>query len=198
MPEWFGSRHGQKVQRKVINSISPERRYRELGNQLEVSDTVATRSALADECLTLGKFEEAKLHFDEILDRHMGDEPLFMLGRARAEFGLGAPEKAVATLDELRRRWPDFQSADGHLLYARALHEANRHDEALEEFAAVSNYYSGAEARVRWGQVLDALGRRQEARAVFRDVLLRYKNAPFHAKEMQAEWLAIAERELRK
>jgi hypothetical protein len=30
-----------------------------------------------------------------------------MLGRARAEFGLGRFAETRATLDELRRRWPD-------------------------------------------------------------------------------------------
>jgi hypothetical protein len=95
-------------------------------------------------------------------------------------------------------RWPDFQSADGHLLYARALHEANRHDEALVEFQAVAAYYPGAEARVRWGQLLDALGRHREAKALFRDTLVQLKRAPQHARVMQAEWTAIAERELRK
>ena len=47
-----------------------------------------------------------------------------MLGLARAEFGLGRSEDTVKTLDELRRRWPDYQSAEGHLLYARALEDA--------------------------------------------------------------------------
>lgn len=198
VPELLGTAKGQRAQRQVIKAINPERRYRELGNQLEVSDTVATRAALADECLTLGKFEEAELHFDEILARPMGDEPHFMLGRARAEFGVGAPEKAVATLEELRKRWPDYQSADGHLLYARALHEANRHDEALAEFEAVSSYYPGAEARVRWAMLLDAMGRRDEARTLFRDTLAKLKHAPSYVRQAQAEWISIAEREMRR
>lgn len=198
VPEWLGSAQGRKAQRGVINTIDPERRYRELGDQLDVSDTVAARAALADECLTLGKFEEARHHFEEILARPMGEEPHVMLGRARAEFGLGEPEKAVATLDALRQRWPDYQSAEGHLLYARALHEANRHDEALVEFQAVSAYYPGAEARVRWAQLLDSLGRREEARALFRETLAQLGRASPYVRQMQAEWIAVAERELRR
>jgi hypothetical protein len=45
--------------------------------------------------------------------RPLGEESVYMLGRARAEFGAGQPADTVATLDELRRRWPDYQSARG-------------------------------------------------------------------------------------
>ena len=49
-----------------------------------------------------------------------------MLGRARAEFGLGRFTEARATLDDLRARWPSWESADGHLLYARTLEGDDR------------------------------------------------------------------------
>jgi hypothetical protein len=198
VPEWLGSAKGQKTQRRLVQTIDPERRYRELSDRLDVTDTLANRVALAEECLRIGRFDEAKHHYDNVLTRPLGDEPHFMLGRARAEFGLGEPEKVIATLDELRRRWPDYQSPDGHLLYARALHGANRHEEALAEFEAVSNYYPGAEARVHWDMLLDALGRREQAKVLFRDTLTQLKRAPSHARQMQAEWIAVAERELRR
>ena len=72
-----------------------------------------------------------------------------MLGRARAEFGLGEPALAVATLDELKARWPDYRSPEGHLLYAKALEGAGRDEEALAAYEAVGAYYPGAEPRVR-------------------------------------------------
>jgi hypothetical protein len=46
----------------------------------------------------------------------MGDDPIYALGRARAQFGRSHPEEAVATLDDLRRRWPAYQSAANHVL----------------------------------------------------------------------------------
>jgi|GEM_PF-5120449 len=74
----------------------------------------------------------------------MGDAPANMLGKARAVFGDRRFWETVALLDELRRRWPDFEYAEGHLLYARALQESGRMAEAVEEYRAVSAYYSGA------------------------------------------------------
>ena len=134
--------------RHVVNTLDPSKRYRALTEQLEVADTIANRAALAEECLELGKFTEAEYHYEHILALPMGDDPIYALGRARAQFGRSHPEEAVATLDDLRKRWPDYQSAEAHLLYARALEESGRTDDALYEYQAVANYYPGAEARV--------------------------------------------------
>src|ERR1700722_9649292 len=135
-PEWFGSVQGQKARRHVVNTLDPSKRYRALTEQLEVADTIANRAALAEECLELGKFTEAEYHYEHILALPMGDDPIYALGKARAQFGRSHPEEAVATLDDLRKRWPDYQSAEAHLLYARALEDSGRTDDALYEYQA--------------------------------------------------------------
>ncbi len=196
-PEWFGSYQGQKARKRLVATVDPQRRYRALTDDLAITDTIANRDALAAECVALGKFDEAVHHYDEIIARPMGEEPVFFLGRARAEFGQGRPADAVATLDELRRRWPDYQSADGHLLYARALEEIGRTDEAIEEYKALAGYYPGAEARVRYGVLLDRLDRKAEARAVLSELLTHMRRAPRHVRKVQAEWIGMAERALR-
>jgi hypothetical protein len=197
VPEWLGSYQGQKTRKRFVSAINPEGQYRALTDQLAITDTIANREALAAECLELGKFDEAKQHYDEILTRPLGEEPVFMLGRARAEFGLGRPADTVATLDELRHRWPDYQSADGHLLYARALEESGHIDLAIEEYKALAGYYPGAEARVRYGMLLDRLGRRDEARRVLNDLLTYMRRAPKYVRKVQAEWIGMAEKALR-
>jgi hypothetical protein len=158
-PEWFGSVQGQKARRRVVNPLDPSKRYRALTEQLKVADTIANRAALAEECLELGKFTEAEYHYEHILALPIGDDPIYAFGRGRAQFGRGQPAEAVATLDDLRKRWPDYQSAESHLLYARALEESGRSDHALDEYRALANYYPGAEARVRYGLLLQKSGR---------------------------------------
>jgi hypothetical protein len=197
IPEWLGSYKGQKARKRFVSTVNPQRRYRVLTDELAIADTIANREALALECLELGKFDEAKHHYDEIIARPMGEEPVFFLGRARAEFGAGSPADTVATLDDLRHRWPDYQSADGHLLYARALEEIGRTDEAIEEYKALAGYFPGAEARVRYGVLLDRLDRKAEARVVLTDLLTHMRRAPRHVRKVQAEWIAMAERTLR-
>jgi len=197
VPDWFGSPQGRQTQRRIANTLNPEKRYRELSDAVEIADTIANRAALAEECLALEKFEEAKRHFDVILARPMGDEPLYMVGKARAQFGLGQAADTVAILDDLRQRWPDYQSGEAHLLYARALEATARNDEALAEYRALSEYFVGAEGRVRYGMLLAKMGRQGEAKAWLTEVLRQLRRSPAHVRKAQAEWIAIAEKIVR-
>lgn len=197
VPEWFGGVQGQQTRARVAATLDPGKRYRLLTDELAGLDTIANRSALAEECLTLGRYDEALQHYQHILSLPMGDDPIYVLGRARAQFGLGRFEDAVVSLDNLRARWPDYQSADGHLLYARALAESGHTDDALAEFQALANYYPGAEARVRYGLLLSKAGRQAEAKSVLTEALTQLKRAPKYVRRAQAEWIALAEKAVR-
>ena len=197
IPGWFGSPRGQQTRQRIAKSLDPEKRYRELSDAVEIADTIANRAALADECLALEKFEEARRHFEAILARPMGDEPVYVVGKARAQFGLGRAAETVTVLDDLRVRWPDYQSADGHLLYARGLEACGRSDEALAEYRALADYYVGAEARVRYGLLLAKVGREAEAKAWLTEVLRQLRHSPAHVRRAQAEWIARAEKIVR-
>ena len=83
------------------------------------------------------------------------------------------------------------------MLYARALSESGRTAEALDEFRAVSNYFAGAEARVRWAMLLESAGRQAEAKTIYTELLTQMRRAPKYVRKAQAEWIAIAERQLR-
>jgi hypothetical protein len=197
LPEWFGSAQGQQARSRVVSTLDPGKRYRALTDQLAVADTIATRADLAEECLTLGKYQEALGHYEHILSLPLGDDAVYAYGKARAQFALGRPLDAVATLDDLQRRWPNYQSADAHLLYARALEAAGRTDDALAEYQAVANYYPGAEARVRYGVLLDQAGRKAEAKTVLTETSAMLKRAPKYVRRAQAEWIALAEKALK-
>jgi hypothetical protein len=193
-PEWLNSYRGRRARERVAAAINPTGRYRQLRDELDVVDTIANRSALAQECLALGKYDEALAHYEKILIYPLGAEPVFMLGKARAEFGLERPDATIATLEELKTRWPEYQSADGHLLYARALESAGRDEDALTHYADVGRYFPGAEPRVRQAQLLGRLGRGEEARALAEDVVKTLNRAPRHVRSNQREWLTIAQR----
>lgn len=194
LPEWLGSYRGQVARETMARAMNPGRLYRELSDRLALVDTIATRAALAQECLMLGRFEEALAHYAAILAQPLAEEPHFFLGRARAQFGLGQPAMAIATLDELMQRWPDFRSPDGHLLYAIALEENGRAEEALANYANVGEYFPGVEPRVRQAQLLQKLGRDVEAKAVAQDVMRGLRQAPAHVRRNQRPWLVSARR----
>ncbi len=196
LPEIIGGRTAQQARRNVARRIDPEKTYRGLVDQLAAADTITNRAALAAECLEIGRFDEAVQHYDHILTLPLGKEAKYALAKARAQFGAGRPLDAIVTLDELQKQWPDFESAEAHLLYARALAEAGRSEDALSEYQALLGYAPSAEASVRYGQLLQAVGRPSEAKVVFAELVVQMKRAPKFARKAQAEWLSIAEKAL--
>ena len=117
-----------------------------------------------------------------------------MLGLARAQFAKGDARAARTTLDELIRQNPDFRSPDGHLLYARALAAEGEVARALEEYRVLAPSYAGAEAAVRYAQLLEAQGQHAEAQRVVRELLEQARIAPRHYRRAQREWLEAAQK----
>ena len=191
-PEWLGSYKGQKLQSQVGRALRPTKRYQQLSDNLAIVDTIANRSALAEECRVIGRHDEALSLYNAILEKPLGDDPKFVVGKAQALFDLGRPADAAQALDELKRSWSDYQSSSAHLLYARALEGAGATERALGEYEAVSAYYPGAEPRVRQAGLLLASGRADEGRAIAQEVVQRLRRAPAHVRRNQAEWLASA------
>ena len=118
-----------------------------------------------------------------------------MLGLAQAQFGKGDAARRARTLDELIRLNPDFRSPDGHLLYARALEEEGN---IAQGAGGVPRRWPppipGAEAAVRYAQLLQAQGRREEAQKVARELLRAGAHRPGHYRRAQREWLEAAQR----
>ena len=85
---------------------------------------------------------------------------------------------------------------DAHLLYARALEAESDVPRALEQYAAVARYYAGAEAPLRYAQLLRASGSHDEARRVLKELLDNARVAPRYYRRMQRQWLVMAEHEL--
>lgn len=197
LPEWRRAPGVRRTQGKLVKAIDPGRRYRALLDAFEAADTVGNRLALADECLALGRHDQALDLYDGIIRSPQGDEPLYYFGKAKAQFGLGQPDAALATLDDLQTQWPGYRSQEAHLLYAKALERLDRLDEAVAEYAALSRYYAGPEARVRQMQVLDRLGRKSEAQGIAHDVVAGMKRAPRYVRQTQAEWFSAAKAYLR-
>lgn len=122
-PQCLAGYRARMARRRIGRALEPERRYRRLSDRLAVCDTITDRAALANTCCDLELFEEARRHYQDILARPHGAQPMFMVGKARAEFGLGLDDQAAMTLDVLRARWPHHRSRDLRRLYAHTAKE---------------------------------------------------------------------------
>ena len=196
LPALLNSRGTQRAVRGVSRALDPEQDLRRFADDARLQGDVASRQRYADELTRQGRPQEAIAVYSQALKGLYEFDPNVLLGLAQAQFAAGAFTDARSTLDTLRAHNPEFQSPEGHLLYARALAGEGNLPRALEEFAALTAYYSGAEAPLRYSQALRAAGRPDEARKVLNELLDHARHAPRHYRKMQQEWIAAAEREL--
>ncbi len=194
IPQMLGSRTAQATRRNVKRALDPEAQLRRLQTEAQVTNNVASNQRYAEELLRHDRFAEAAATYRKILTGLYEHDPDLMLGLARAQFGAGDASAARATLDDAIRLNPQFRSPEGHLLYARALEAEGNAEKALEEYRVLSTSYPGAEAAVRYAQLLKAQGRTDESRTVARDLLEQARIAPAHYRRAQRDWLDSAQR----
>jgi len=194
LPELFRSRTAQRTARGLRKAMDPGADLRRYENEARVASNVASRQRYAEELVRHERYDEAIGQYREALTGLYEHDPNLMQGLAQAQFGKGDASAARATLDELIQRNPDFRSPAGHLLYARALEAEGNVPKALEEYAVLAPAYPGAEASVRYAQLLQAQGRRAEAQKVARELLEQARIAPGHYRRAQRPWLDAAQR----
>jgi hypothetical protein len=194
LPDLFRSRAAQRTARGLRRAVDPEQDLRRYENEVRVAGNVASRQRYAEELVRHQRYDEAIAQYREALTGLYEHDPNLMLGLAHAQFGKGEAAAARTTLDELIRNNPDFRSPAGHLLYARALEAEGNVPKALEEYAVLAPSYPGAEASVRYAQLLKAQGRLAEAQKVVRELLEQARIAPSHYRRAQRPWLDAAQR----
>jgi len=194
IPELFRSRTGQRAARGFRKAMDPAADLRRAEGEARVTGNVASRQRYAEELVRHERYDEAIAQYRGALTGLYEHDANLMLGLAQAQFGKGDAQGARVTLDELIRRNPDFRSPTGHLLYARALEAEGDVTRALEEYRVLATSYPGAEAAVRYAQLLQAQGQRAEAQKIARELLERARIAPGHYRRAQRSWLEAAQR----
>lgn len=196
LPELADTRRGRRVVGDVRTILDPDREYRERLRQVELSGTPAAKAALADECSRKGMQDDAAELYRSALTGIYADDPNLLLGFARVLIEKGDAEQCQLALDRLREKSPDFDSSEGHLIYARALEGQGKTDEAIKEYEALAGYYPGYESKVRYALYLQKLGNVAKARQLMEGVVAAYKELPRHAQALNRDWYDVARRNL--
>ena len=194
LPELLRSRAARRTARGLRKAMDPGADLRRYESEVRVAGNVASRQRYAEELVRHERYEEAIGQYREALTGLYEHDPNLMLGLAQAQFGKGDARAARQTLDELIKENPTFRSPAGHLLYARALAAEGDIPKALEEYRVLAPSYAGAEAAVRYAQLLEAQGQHAEAQRVARELLEQARIAPGHYRRAQREWLEAAQR----
>ncbi len=195
LPEFSGSISGQRAVRSVKNTFNPGADLHQHEAAWQQSPNVDNARRYAEALLESGKDDAAQTIVDQALKGLFKTEPTLLLLKANILFTQNHPDNAVATLELLQQHNPDFRSAEGHLLYARALEANGQTDKAVREYSAVAGYFPGVEARYRLALCLKNIGKDTAAKTEMDSILNDAKLAPAHFRKSQKPWLDAVKRE---
>ena len=197
IPEFSGSISGQRAVRNVKKTLNPGADLRQHEAAWEQSPNVDNGRRYAEALLESGNTNAAEEVINQALKGLFENEPTLLLLKARVQFEKDQMKKVIETLESLQNHNPDFRTAEGHLLYARALEAEDRIDEAIREYSAVSGYFPGVEARYRLALCFNVAGKNNDARTEFESILNDAKLAPPHFRKSQKTWLDAVKNELK-
>ncbi|HEX2593921.1 MAG TPA: tetratricopeptide repeat protein [Rhizomicrobium sp.] len=190
---WLSGGAGVRARKAATAVLDPNRDYRQALRDADMVGSVDAKRALAEQYIQRGQVGQGIALYEEMLKQPIfRDDPVILLGLARARMQLGDGAGAQAALDTLQAADPKYQSEEAHMIYARALEQQGKDEEALTEYRGLARYAGGEEARARLGQLLEKMGRRDEAHEVYNQVVKNITNGQRHYRSAQKEWADIA------
>ncbi|EGE2241258.1 hypothetical protein DL744_20545, partial [Shigella dysenteriae] len=155
-------------------------------------ETNQNHYALANELARLGRYYDAVLHYQQALRGVSAHEAAMMLSLAQAQFAIQEFAACQQTLEDVMCYNPDFQSADGHLLFARTLAAQEKYADAESEFEVLVSYYPGPQVRIYYAEMLAKLSRLREANEQYAAVVDTAKRSRAHYRKHHREWIKTA------
>jgi hypothetical protein len=194
LPDARNSRQGRRFENTLVNVLDPHRELREAHEALEIAVTPDNRLRMAHALVNANKAAEAIPHYQNVLSGIYADDPKIQTFLARAFIDAGNPKEAKELLDTIIRKNPNYQSPEGHLLYARSLTALDDRQQAREEYEELSDYYVGLEARSRYVEALLVWDDPYRAATLLEESLKIAKRMPKSAREMNHEWIVRLEK----
>ncbi len=193
-----GSREELQVRntiRDVTKAMYPDAELKRRAEDLAATETVSTKSALAEECLNKGMFDEAiRLYLSAMSTQQYAADPTLLFGLSRAYFYDKQYGEAKSTLQKLQAAQPKFRRDEVELLLARVFEGLGDDFEAEKLYFNLRDRYVGYEAKYRYAMLLKRSGRQADTCEMLDSILAAGKR---HKRDWvgQDDWLKLAEKE---
>lgn len=198
LPDMLGSSGARRLADNVVNVADPGRNYRQKLRDVELVGSVDSKRQLAEECVRLGRFDDAIELYESAMEGPLGaNDPTLLKGLGRARMLAGEGSLAEELFVKLKQVDPAAFDADAELDYARALAIQGKNAQAIEQYEKVVSRYPGEEARARFAMLLEQTGQHERAQALFQEIIKSVKGAPSYYKSRQREWVSIAKSRLK-
>lgn len=177
--------------RGAVQVFPRRKRIRYLEAAVLDNPSVGNYEELGDLYLDDGQYAKARACFDRVITpRTDAADPYYR--RGLAEMALGDHQAAVADLEQTVRLDPkyDYQRAAG--LLAHELGAVGRTDEALAQFAAVTETSTLSETQYNYAALLASSGRTGEAKEWAQRVLAKKPTMPTYMRRRERPWFRKA------
>jgi hypothetical protein len=189
LPDWRVSRGNMWKPRAL--------RIRRLREDLEETDIVKTRLALADELLAAGETAQALTTAEAALAGVFKDDPHTLASVARIRIEARKPREALDALSRINTKNDKMLDLDVTVMRGRALFATGKHHEAQEVMESVQTRYSGEEPRYFLALSLKATGRKAEAQHLLEDIVKKFRRAGRGWRRSERHWFRLATAELK-
>jgi len=177
--------------RGAVQVFPRRKRIRYLEAAVLDNPSIGNYEELGDLYLDDRQYAKARACFDRVITPRTNHvDPVYR--RALASMALGDHPAAVADLEQVMRLDPkyDYQRAAG--LLAHELGQVGRTDEALAQFAAVTESSTLSETQFNYASLLAANGRRDEALDWARRILAKKPTMPAFLRRRERPWFRRA------
>lgn len=170
IPELAGRRAVRFAAAEAARKLDPTRALRQAREALEVADTAANRTALADALADAQQWREASAEYR--IARSMAPEGDRALAVKLAQALLEAGDAAAARdlLSPLPETFSTAENDRVKLLLARTHEACGQPEQAISRYRDLAERVPGGEAHCRLAALLIAQGRNKEAVPVLQDV----------------------------
>jgi hypothetical protein len=195
--EMITSREINNVTSGVGSVFNPGGSIRKLEEQLRFTDTFHNRVALADAYLSAGQTNEAIALYEQSLTGvFTGNEHVIkQLIVAYANVGRHAD---IIPLARKIYSSPQFAKSQVHILYALALEQTGKSDQAEKEFQIMNGRFAYFEARYQYALFLLRAGRNEEAKQVLDNMVNEGGHLSSRERRANQVWISKAKEEVRK
>jgi len=163
LPGLFQRREVRAAKAAAVRRLDPERELRAARAAVDVADTAATRTALADALAEAGQWGEAVRHYREAVAKTPGQDRAASVKLARACLEAGNFAEAGRLLEALPESASPSENDRAALLLARSVEALGETERAMALYAELGERMPGAEAQCRQAALLVAAGRGREA-----------------------------------
>ena len=189
LPEFMGGVSGQKAARGVMQLVDPGGDIRQCQKAWDQSANAENGRRYAQALINADKADEALVVLRQARSGFFSNDPTLLLLEAQASFMQKDWQAALDAIELKQQENPEFNSAQGHLLKARALQAKGASQEAISEYREVAGYFPGAEARYRLAKALSEAGQSEEARTEYEGLLQDAELGPAHFRKSQKSWI---------